>query len=181
VRRVSVLLLTTILVFPAFQERATAGTAEASARAEVFPNLDLITLDGSGTVDLESFRGRPVLISIWASWCGPCRIELPELQQLYTELAGEGFVLLTINVDTSSRQALRFLDQIGIKVPVYRLFSNQLRELGVNGLPTNILLDQEGRAVRIYEGYSPVLSQEIRRLVLEMVGAETAGDATSDK
>jgi thiol-disulfide isomerase/thioredoxin len=150
-----------------------AAADEESTEIPVFPDIKMSTLDGSGEVGLADFRGRPVLLSFWASWCGPCRIELPELQELYKELAGDGFVLLTINVDAAPEFANRFLAQLGISVPVYRMGQRDLVELGVSALPTNILLDHEGRPVHIYTGYSPTLPQEIRRLVEEMSAEES--------
>ncbi len=153
---------------------ASLGAAEGDPEVEVpqFPDISLSTLDGSNAVKIADFRGRPVLLTFWASWCGPCRIELPELQKLYGELAGEGFVLLTVNVDASPELATRFMDQVGVSVPVYRVNHRDLTMLGVSGLPMNILLDREGRPVQIYAGYSPAVPGEIRRLVLEMTASE---------
>jgi len=137
-----------------------------------FPNYTLFTLDGSSTVQLADFRGRPVLLTFWASWCGPCRVELPELKKLYGELVGTGFVLLTVNVDTSPTAATRFLDALGLELPTYKMTSRDLVQLGINSLPTNVLLDAEGRPVQIYRGYSPEMIQDIRRLVSEMRGGD---------
>lgn len=134
----------------------------------VFPNMTLKTLDGGGSVAIESFRGRPVLLTFWASWCGPCRVELPELQRLYTELAGKGFVLLTINVDNSPLIANRFLAHLGVKVPVYRMDQRDIQALDINALPTNILLDRQGRAVMVTAGYSSAVVEQVRRLVTLM-------------
>jgi thiol-disulfide isomerase/thioredoxin len=136
----------------------------------LFPNLSFTQLDGSRQLDLESFRGRPVLMSFWASWCGPCREELPELQKLSAELVDEGFALITINMDQSPIQGARFLQRFDIDVPVYRMDPRALQTLGVSSLPTNVLIDREGRPVQIYEGYSPEVPKEIRRLVLAMDG-----------
>jgi len=164
-RVVAALLLALVVPLVAAEEESTEVPA--------LPDIKMSTLDGSGEVGLAEFRGRPVLLSFWASWCGPCRIELPELQKLYQELAGEGFVLLTVNVDVAPAFADRFLAQLGISVPVYRMNQRDLVELGVSALPTNILLDPEGRPVHIYTGYSPTLPQEIRRLVEEMTSEES--------
>jgi thiol-disulfide isomerase/thioredoxin len=146
----------------------TAGSLCAEPAA--MPNVSLQTLDGSGSVSLEDFRGRPVLLTFWASWCGPCRVELPELQELYNELAGDGFVLLTVNVDTVPSVANMFLEKVGVTVPVYRMRQRDLVNLGINALPTNILIDKQGMAVMVYRGYSPIVPEEIRRLVHGMNG-----------
>jgi thioredoxin-like negative regulator of GroEL len=154
--------LVLLLAFPA------AADESEPPKVPPFPNVTLFTLDGSSTVQLQDFRGRPVLLTFWASWCGPCREELPALKTLYGELAGKGFVLLTVNVDTSPTAATRFLDALGLELPTYKMTSRDLVRLGVNSLPTNVLLNPEGRPVEIYRGYSPEMVQELRRLVLEM-------------
>jgi thiol-disulfide isomerase/thioredoxin len=135
------------------------------AEPAALPNVTLQTLDGKGSVTLDEFRGRTVLLTFWASWCGPCRVELPELQKLYAELAGDGFVLLTVNVDTIPEMGTRFLGQIGVTIPVYRMDQRDLVALGINALPTNIVLDHDGLAVQVYRGYSPAVPEYIRRLV----------------
>ena len=142
--------------------------AETDQEIPVFPNIAFTALDGSKQLDLESFRGRPVLVTFWASWCGPCRQELPELQKLSAELADEGFALVTINTDQSAIVGARYLQKYEIDVPVYRMDQRTLLQLGVKLLPTNVLLDRERRPVLIQRGYSPEVPTEIRRLVLAM-------------
>jgi thiol-disulfide isomerase/thioredoxin len=149
----------------------TVSAADPVEDVPVFPNLAFTSLDGSRQLDLESFRGRPLLMTFWASWCGPCRQELPELQKLSVELADKGFELVTINTDQSAIVGARFLRKYNIDVPVYRMDRRTLMELGVSTLPTNVLLDREGRPVMILRGYSPSVPDEIRRLVLEMDAA----------
>jgi thiol-disulfide isomerase/thioredoxin len=141
---------------------------DASQKVPVFPNFAFTSLDGREQLDIESFRGRPMLMSFWASWCGPCRQELPELQKLAAELADEDFVLVTINLDSSAVTGARFLKKYGIDVPVYRIDKRTEMMLGVQSLPTNMLLDPEGRPVMILRGYSPAVPDEIRRLVSQM-------------
>ncbi len=151
-------------------------TAADQGDVPPFPNLVLNPLDGGKPVELESFRGRPVLISFWASWCGPCRVELPELQRLVAELQDERLALVTVNVDTVPRAAAMFLERHELQIPVYRVSREELVRLGVRSLPTNVLLRPDGRPVEIYEGYSPSVSKDIRRLVQDM----SEGDAGSD-
>ena len=141
-----------------------------------FPNLTLISVDSGETVELSSLRGRPVLLNFWATWCGPCRVELPELQKLYNELGGRGFVLATINVDRSPEAIGSFLRRTGLAVPVYRINPQALRKLRVRTIPMSILLDPEGRVARVYRGFSPQVMMDIRSLVLGFLPKAPAGD-----
>ncbi len=157
------------------------AVAETQSQVPVFPNVAFTALDGSRQLDLESFRGRPVLLTFWASWCGPCRQELPELQKLSAELAETGFALVTINLDQSAIVGARFLQKYNIDVPVYRMDQRTVLRLGIESLPTNVLLDREGRPVQIYRGYSPVVPKEIRNLVLGMDEAPASPGGRSDR
>jgi len=165
-------LLILVLVFSTAV--ALLSAEEPDEAVPLFPNLELSSLDGQSTVDIESFRGRPLLLTFWASWCGPCRVELPELEELYGELVGKGFVLMTVNVDSSPKLAERFLASTGINVPVYRADPMMMRNLGINSLPTSILLDPDGRPATIYNGYHDKMSEHIRELVLKMYEERTA-------
>ena len=117
-----------------------------------------------------------MLMTFWASWCGPCRQELPELQKLAVELADKDFALITINLDQHPVQGVRFLQKYDIEVPVYRMDQRTLQGLGLTSVPNNLLLDREGRPVQIYRGYAPQLPEEIRKLVREMDAAATGSD-----
>lgn len=146
--------------------------AEEEPPNPVFPGVVFTSIEGGTTMRVSEFRGRPVLLTFWASWCGPCRVELPELSKLYGELAGRGFVLLTVNVDYNPIAGRRYLDALGLALPVYRLDPRDTRGLGIDALPANILLDADGRFLRAYKGYTPEMIDEVRRLVLEMTAPE---------
>jgi thiol-disulfide isomerase/thioredoxin len=158
-----------MLVVPALCLMAVCSGAESTPPMPLFPSEVIFTsLDGQGTVTMADFRGRPVLLTFWASWCGPCRVELPELAKLYGDLAGRGFVLLTVNVDHNPHVGRAFLEQLGLNLPVYRLNPMDTKALGINALPANILLDQDGRLVQAYKGYTPSVVDDVRRMVIEM-------------
>ena len=137
-----------------------------------FPEVVFTALDSGAKLTMSNFRGRPVLLTFWASWCGPCRVELPELAELYGDLAGRGFVLITVNVDHNPAAGRRFLDSLGLKLPVYRLDPRDTKAIGIDALPANILLDADGRFVHAYKGYTPEVVNDVRRLVLELTDAE---------
>ncbi len=134
-----------------------------------FPNFTFQGLDGASSVTVEGLRGRPLLLTFWASWCGPCRVELPELQKLHEELGGRGLALVTVNIDSSPAAARQFVERHGLKIPVYRMAQRDLARLGVVSIPTTILLDPDGRPVQLYEGYSPGETAVLRQLVLAML------------
>lgn len=163
----------TVLVAVVAVALATAGWAQEAPPP--FPNLEFRTLTMDRTFDLESLRGSPVLITFWASWCGPCRVELPELEELHEELGPEGFELVTVNMDHYTAQAQRFLAAMKLDIPTYRIHPKQMMELGVNAIPTSVLIGPDGEVAGLYEGYAPGVVKEVRRRVLEMLGEpETA-------
>lgn len=135
------------------------------------PNLVLYGGDGVTLVDLEHFDGCAVLLTFWASYCGPCRVELPELKALEEELRYEGFVLVPVNMDGSKMNAQRFLEQIGLDLPLFRMDPEDLEFLRVRRLPTSILLDQERRPVRVFQGYSKGMTEDLRSTVEGILGA----------
>jgi len=146
---------------------ATAGLICAFAAATPppdrveFPNLNLIDARG-GVQPLKATLGRATVLNFWATWCGPCRIELPELQGLYDELAGKGLATLAINVDSPRAHVDPFLKRNNISLPVFFLEPEAEATLGIRSLPTTVLLDAEGKVVNVWGGYSPETMREIR-------------------
>ncbi|MCG6962793.1 MAG: TlpA family protein disulfide reductase [Acidobacteria bacterium] len=175
-KRLLLLLVTGLLV----SSVASAGPPKSAEKPE-FPDIALFSLQDGQTIKLDTFRGRPVLLTFWASWCGPCREELPELQRMYNELAGKGFILAAINVDTIPQAARAFVDKFKLTVPIYRVSRRVLYELRIDQLPTSILLGPNGKVVHAYIGYSPGTTQDIRQRVLNLLqpaDAEPAHDGS---
>jgi thiol-disulfide isomerase/thioredoxin len=164
--------VTIVVILALLGTPAAADEAEAPPKPLFPEGVVFHPVSGGGTVTIDDFRGRPILLTFWASWCGPCRVELPELSSLYGELAGKGFVLMTVNVDRHPAMGQQFLDRLGLNLPVYRLDPRDTKMLGVDALPANILLDQEGRFVQAFIGYTPQMVDEVRRLVLELTAPQ---------
>ena len=153
-----------------------AAEGQAPERGPEFPNILLLPLDGGEPVLMETFRGRPALVTFWATWCGPCRAELPEIQRLYNELGGKGFVVVTINVDRSPAGVGAFMKRLDLALPVYRLEEGMLDRLGVRSIPMSVLVDTDGRVVRLYRGYSPGMVRELRRELEKLLGRDGSGE-----
>jgi thiol-disulfide isomerase/thioredoxin len=122
--------------------------AEAALREWIgaTPPLNLKDMN-ERAVDLESMRGRVVLINFWATWCEPCREEMPALERLRDKLKGRGFELVTVNYGESSGAVSRFLDRLKVSLPVL-LDTHKETAISwrVKGLPTTFLVDAQGKA-----------------------------------
>ena len=113
----------------------------------VAPDLPLIDENGE-VLTLADFRGRLLLVNFWATWCAPCRAEMPSLDRLHTALAGDEFKVLAISIDRRGVEVARpFLDEVGVQdLPVlYDRKGALSRAWGVYGLPVTILVDKQGR------------------------------------
>ena len=120
----------------------------AVAVGEPVPNFVLMTLDGE-RVRLSDFRGQTVVLNFWASWCTPCRDEMPEFQSLYEERAAAGdFVVIAIDwIDSDSRGAVReFAEDFGLTFPVVldTAGSAVKERFGVRGVPATFFIDRDG-------------------------------------
>jgi thiol-disulfide isomerase/thioredoxin len=142
------------------------------------PAITLDDLEGHRT-DLAALRGRVVLVNFWATWCPPCRREMPSMERLRQTLAGEAFTVLAVNVGEAEDTVFAFTGQLE-PAPAFTILldrdSTALRAWPVKGLPTTFLVDREGRlaarAVGGREFDDPGIVQAIRRLLAEDV-AET--------
>jgi len=152
-----------------------------------FPDLELLD-NGGRPLALSAVIGKATVLNFWATWCGPCRVELPELQKLYNELGGKGLVVLPLNVD---HPALRkdmfdqdtarvrprvesFAAGSGLTLPMYYVDGPTQSRLGLGVIPLTVLLDRKGGVVRTYDGYSSEGMRDLRELVAQLL-AESSG------
>ena len=129
---------------------ATAADAHAAAvltpwTGGATPPLSLKDVNG-GAHDLARYKGKVVLINFWATWCEPCRQEMPSIQRLRDKFAGKPFVVLAINVDEPDARVRRFLEQTHLDLPVL-MDPNKTatRGWGVRVMPTTFIVGPDGR------------------------------------
>lgn len=109
------------------------------------PEFDLVGHDGK-RIRLSDFRGRPVIVNFWATWCPPCRAEMPSMQRAWKQVRKEGIALIAINVGESAGEIERFLDQVQVDFPLPMDASSRVVQAWpVRGLPTTFVVDPEGR------------------------------------
>ncbi len=134
------------------------------------PDFDLRGLQGTGGHSLSEFRGDVVLINFWASWCGPCRQEIPELEKLWLRYKDDGLVVLSVNVDESARDAEAFLEQSPVSFPVVWDSAGELsNQYHVITLPRSILVDRQGLVRARHDGFDASMAATISNEVAQLL------------
>lgn len=145
--------------------------AASSLEGQVAPDFVLRSATGEN-LRLSEYRGDVVLINFWATWCGPCRQEMPLLDDLYGRYQRVGFNLLGVNIDEDSRRAMQMVQELGVNFPVLFDENKEVSKLyEVEAMPVTILVDREGIVRHVHHGYKPGYEEkyltEIRSLLRE--------------
>jgi peroxiredoxin len=145
--------------------------AAIAADPEPAPDFALKSTAGEN-VRLSELHGQVVLINFWASWCGPCRQELPHLDALYERYEPLGFTLLGINVEEDPTAAKRLLKDLPVSFPILLDSNNDVSKLyDVIAMPSTVIIDRDGRVRHVHHGYKPgyenLYQDQIRGLVRE--------------
>jgi peroxiredoxin len=151
---------------------AAAGAARAKAAPNgPAPDFTLRQLDGPN-LRLGEQRGRVVMVNFWATWCGPCRIELPHLDKLHAKYRSSGFMLLGVNIDDDPNAAKALASKMGLKFPV--LFDSEKKVVAaydLNAMPASVLIDRDGKVRHLHRGYKDgveqLYEQQVRALLKE--------------
>jgi thiol-disulfide isomerase/thioredoxin len=134
---------------------ATGIAAAAAVPGSPAPALVLAARDG-GKVNLADLKGQVVMINFWATWCGPCRQEMPLLAQLQTKYEPLGFTLLGVNVEPDSAAAVDWLKGVPVQFPIlFDTDSAVAGRFGVEGMPSTVFVDRNGQVRYVHRGYKP--------------------------
>jgi peroxiredoxin len=163
------LLAVLLVAVPGFF--AASSLASSGLAGQEAPDFALKSASGAN-LRLSEQRGNVVMINFWATWCGPCRQEMPLLDDLYVRYERAGFSLLGVNIDDDSSRAMEMAEELGVSFPV--LFDEQ-KEVSklyqVEAMPVTVLVDREGTIRHVHLGYKPGYEEkyltEIRSLLRE--------------
>ncbi len=134
---------------------AATSLASSGLTGQAAPDFALKSSSGAN-LRLSEYRGDVVMVNFWATWCGPCRQEMPLLDELYSRYERVGFSLLGVNIDDDSRKAMNMIAELGVSFPVLfdaRKEVSQLYE--VDAMPVTVLIDREGTIRYVHHGYKP--------------------------
>jgi peroxiredoxin len=146
---------------------ATASPAELTES----PAPDFTLKSNAGeNLKLSEFRGDVVMINFWASWCGPCRQEMPLLDELYNNYKPLGFTILGVNVEEDSDKAKAVLKDIPVNFPVLFDTQNTVSRLyNVVAMPSTVLVDREGKVRYLHKGYKPGYEQQYQEQIRSLI------------
>ena len=153
---------------PAGATRSQPVALDYFTQAQPAPDFTLENLEGTA-VSLSDFRGKVVLLDFWATWCPPCRKEIPHLKELHTEYGDDGLVILGIALDVKGRRVVApFVEEHQLPYPIVLGGQEVSRAYGgVRNIPTAFLIDRDGLIRRRYVGYQDkdVFERDLRVLL----------------
>lgn len=155
---------TTLLTLAVAGAMAAGAAGEQPQPSPVFPDLEFVGVDG-GSVQLSQLKGNVVLLNVWATWCGPCKLELPIVQKMYDTYSDRNFVVVAVNVDADRRRVGTFLKQFNISIPVYYAAPEDAGPLTAGGIPSTFILGPDRTLIDREVGYSPAWEDRWKKIV----------------
>lgn len=131
------------------------------------PKFSLAALDRD-VIQLDDFAGQAIMLNFWATWCGPCRNEMPAMQRVYERYRDDGFVILAVNFLETEGQVKRFIEDVGATFPVAYDITGGVSDMYlVRGFPTSVFIDKTGvvRSLFSSELSEEAIEQEVKALL----------------
>lgn len=154
-------LLTTLLLF--------SVVGHAVAVQEHAPDFTLKDLDGKN-LRLDEYRGQVVLLNFWASWCGPCRQEMPLLDKIHQRYEDAGFAVVSVNVEGEDAPARSLAKETGVTFPVLIDAEQRVSQMyDLEAMPSSVLIDRDGVVRYIHLGYQPGDEAKYLKVVKELI------------
>ncbi len=145
---------------------AVVSAAPSSGPA---PAFQLAARDGS-QISLAGLKGDVVMINFWATWCGPCRQEMPHLEALYQRYSSLGFTLLGVNVENDPKGAEAWLAETPVSFPILFDSKNDVTKLyEVVAMPSTVLVDRSGNIRYVHHGYKPGYENDYQNQIRELI------------
>lgn len=133
------------------------------------PDFTLKTLSGKN-VKLSEMRGTVILLNFWASWCAPCRLEMPLLSDLHNKYKDLGFAVLGVNVEEDTNMARRYIADRPVDFPILLDNTNKVSKLyKVIAMPTTVLIDRDGNMRYLHQGYKPGDEKKYKKMVKKLI------------
>ncbi|MFQ5593496.1 MAG: redoxin domain-containing protein [Anaerolineae bacterium] len=161
---------------PPAQPRSSAGVTTSIGRTpsagDLAPDFTLKNLKGE-EISLSDFKGQPVLINFWATWCGPCRIEMPVMDAMYQKYQDEGFVVLAVDVQESITVVQSFVNSMGLTFPILLDLKSEIADgpYRIRAFPTSYFVGRDGKITAAHRG---MMTEPIMQRYMDQVLATQA-------
>jgi thiol-disulfide isomerase/thioredoxin len=160
-----------VILMPLFRGGSPGGGGPAGMAGQVAPVYDMRSDLGAET-SLAKYRGRVVVMNLWASWCPPCREEMPDLQRLQDTYDRAGLVVVGVDQGEAAERAAAFARSLRITYPIWVDGDQRYgRVYAALGLPTTVVIDQNGVVARGFDG--PLTFDQMRAAVLPLLKAHS--------
>jgi peroxiredoxin len=145
------------------------GVSLAANQPSMAPDFTLKSREGVN-IKLSELRGQVVMVNFWASWCGPCRQEMPLLEQLFERYQSLGFTLLGVNVDEDRAAADKMLRDIPVSFPIlYDERGKVSKQYQVKAMPSTFMVDRDGRIRYLHKGYKSGYEDDYQQQIRELL------------
>jgi len=146
-----------------------SSTSYAVSVGQISPDF---TLSSSTKINtrLAELRGQVIMLNFWATWCNPCRVEIPHLQKLYAQYEDIGFTILGVSIDNNKTKAVKMANDLGAKFPI--LFDNTQnvsKLYSIKTMPFTILIDRDGKIRHLFQGYKPGYEAKYSKAIRELL------------
>jgi thiol-disulfide isomerase/thioredoxin len=149
---ITIAVVAAFILVPLFRSNVTRPTGPEGLAGEAAPVFALHD-DRGHAASLTDYRGKIVVMNLWASWCPPCRAEMPDLQRLAAQYGNHGVVVVGVNQGESASRASDFAKSLGITFPIWIDDSQQYgRVYAALGLPTTVVIGRDGNVVKGFDG-----------------------------
>jgi peroxiredoxin len=146
-----------------------SANGHAVAISDAAPDFTLKSLEGSN-LRLDEYRGQVVLLNFWASWCGPCRQEMPLLDRLHHRYEDTGFAVIGVNVEGDAAPAQGIVDQTQVTFPILIDDGQKVSEMyNLQAMPSTVVIDRDGVVRYIHLGYKPGDEAKYVEVVKELI------------
>jgi thiol-disulfide isomerase/thioredoxin len=130
--------------------KKNASVTAVAAEKSPAPDVSVVSLANGSTLKLSDLKGKVVLLNFWATWCPPCREEIPSMMKLNTSMAGKPFQMVAVSIDEGGKSAIEsFFKETGFMLPTYLDESGlSSKSYGITGVPESFIIDKQGVLVK---------------------------------
>jgi thiol-disulfide isomerase/thioredoxin len=145
------------------EQQQNTVDSNTAAGSEMLPSFSVQDINGK-VVDLQSLKGKKLFVNLWASWCPPCKREMPSIEKLYSTVDTNKVKFLLVSFDDNFEKAKKYVSSKKLKLPIYYPVQNPPALFNVDGIPATFIFDESGELIKRIEGSEDYDTPEYKTL-----------------